>query len=540
MRRLLPFLLFLGTGVGLPSGIRAQDQQPVTARNDSVSIRLVDTDLRAAVQALARYLDRPVMFGAVGDIRVTLETPQPVPRQEVPNLLRALLESQNLRLVEEYGAYRVAPSAQEPPPAVSTAGAPVGDVQLYVIRLRHARAADVAATVNALYGQASALGEIGARPQTLSQGLTQNQVPSLDIAGQQPTPVVVGQMATLSGQITIVPDTRTNSLLIRAGPGDFALIQAAVEQIDVRPLQVLIEVLIAEVRRDRGLVLGVGAELPPTRIPGSTDTDVRGGTTGVGLGDFALEVMNFGGVNLDVTLRAAATRGDVTILSRPVLLAANNQQAQILVGTQRPFVQVQRALPTDAAVRDQVVQYKDVGTQLTVRPSISGDGYVLLEVTQEVNAATSETAFDAPVISTRTVQTQLLIRDGHTAVLGGLADRQRDAIRAGVPYLSSIPLLGWLFGRTSRRAIDTELFLFLTPRVIRSDEELDETSREIRQNSRYIRGKVRKLIPPSPVAADSIPPGPPAEEPQGEPQQPVEQPPAEQPPPQPQSPGANR
>lgn len=501
----------------------AQEEGAVVARNDSVTIRLIDADLRAAVQALARYLDRPVMFGAVGDVRVTLETPQPVPRAEVPNLLRGLLESQNLQLIEEHGAYRVAPRAQPEasPPSFAGPAPSAGEVQLFVIRLRHARAADVAATVNALYGQASALGERGAPPSTLAQQLEQNRVPSVGEVGPQPGAVaVIGGAAMFRGQVTIVPDSRTNSLLIRASPSDFALIQAAVEQIDVRPLQVLIEVLIAEVRRDRGLALGVDAELPPTRIPGTTDTRVRGSTAGLGLGDFALDLMNIGGVDLDVTLRAAATRGDVTILSRPVLLTANNEQAEILVGSQRPFVQVQRALPTDAAVRDQVVQYKDVGTQLTIQPSISGDGYVLLEVTQEVNAATTETAFNAPVISTRTVRTQLLIRDGHTAVLGGLADQQRDAIREGVPWLSSVPLIGWVFGRTSRRAIDTELFLFITPRVIQTDEEMDETSREIRENSRFIRRKIRRLIPPAPEAADSVPPAPPADPPQEEPNPP--------------------
>ena len=97
----------------------------------------------------------------------------------------------------------------------------------------------------------------------------------------------------------------------------------------------------------------------------------------------------------------------------------------------------------------------------------------MLEVTQEVNAVTTETAFDAPVISTRSVQTRLLVRDGQTAVLGGLADRQRDANQSGVPFLSSIPLIGGLFGRASRRTTETELFLFLTPTVLYTDEDVD-------------------------------------------------------------------
>ena len=202
-----------------------------------------------------------------------------------------------------------------------------------------------------------------------------------------------------------------------------------------------------------------------------------------------MTVMKLGTIDVTATLAAAASRGDVTILSRPVVLAANNESAEILVGSQRPFVQVQRALPTDAPLRDQVIQFKDVGTRLAVRPTISDDGYVMLHVIQEVNAATSEIAFDAPVISTRTIQTQLLVKDGHTAVLGGLTDKQRDVTRAGIPVLSGIPILGGLFGRQVKRATETELFVFLTPRVIRTDEELDAASDSLGDRTKEMKPK---------------------------------------------------
>lgn len=211
---------------------------------------------------------------------------------------------------------------------------------------------------------------------------------------------------------------------------------------------------------------------------GSGNTTVQATQVGGGLGDFVLRVMNIGHAELDAVLRAGASRGDVQILSRPVLLAANNHEARILVGTQRPFVQVSRSLPTETPSRDQEVQYKDVGTRLTVRPTISADGYVTLEVIQEVSSATTETAFDAPVISTREVATQVLVKDGQTIVLGGLVDHQRDATSGGLPVLSGIPLLGALFGRQARRTSETELFLFLTPRVLRTDEEVDAATQD--------------------------------------------------------------
>jgi general secretion pathway protein D len=419
--------------------------------------------------------------------RVTLETPLPVPRSQVVELLRGVLQAQGLELVADSaaGAYRVqsreqaralaGPAAQPPP------GPQGGPPALFAIHLRHARAADVAATVNALYGRASALGERGGQP-TLNEQLRENRVPPAG-AERPPEAVMPGRAAQLTGEVTIVPDPGTNSLLIRASQEDFELIQAAVTQIDVRPLQVLIEVVIAEVRKDRSFNFGVDASLPTSRVRGTTNTTVNAQTTGIGLGDFALRIMDIGGVNLDVTLRAAASRGDVSIVSRPIVLAANNEVAEIVVGSQRPFVQVQRALPTDNAARDQVVQYKDVGTSLSVRPTISRDGYVMLEVTQEVNAATNEMAFDAPVISTRTVRTQLLVRDSQTVVLGGLADRQRERTQGGVPVLSSIPLLGGLFGRAGRRSTETELFLFLTPRIIRDDDDAERVTKPLQERA---------------------------------------------------------
>jgi general secretion pathway protein D len=134
---------------------------------------------------------------------------------------------------------------------------------------------------------------------------------------------------------------------------------------------------------------------------------------------------------------------------------------------------VSRLLPTDNNNQDRVVQYRDVGTRLRVRPTINQDGYVSLEIQQEINAATNEVAFDAPVISTREAVTQVLVRDGQTIMLGGLQDQQKDRSRSGVPLLSSLPVVGSLFGSSSANDTQTELYLFITPRILRTDEDAD-------------------------------------------------------------------
>jgi general secretion pathway protein D len=137
-------------------------------------------------------------------------------------------------------------------------------------------------------------------------------------------------------------------------------------------------------------------------------------------------------------------------------------------------------------VRDQIVEYKDVGTKLIVRPTISVDGTVQLHVAQEVSNATTETQFNAPVISTRSIRTDLLVQDGQTIVLGGLTDRQHDVEAEGIPLLSSIPLLGGLFGRQSRNTTETELFIFLTPRVIRTDDDAERLTNPLRKRAEKV------------------------------------------------------
>src|SRR6185312_13921279 len=99
-------------------------------------------------------------------------------------------------------------------------------------------------------------------------------------------------------------------------------------------------------------------------------------------------------------------------------------------------------------------------------------------------AATTETQFDAPVISTRSVQTRLLMKDGQTVVIGGLTDRQRDVTQEGIPILSSIPILGGLFGQASRRTTETELYLFITPKVIHTDADADEITLPLREKAK--------------------------------------------------------
>lgn len=445
--------------------------QAVEVTEDSVRISLINTDIRAAIQAIGQYLTKPVLTGPLGDVRVEVfETPVPVHRSVLPSMLAGLVEANGLIFEEDDNFYRVSapepePVEPEPPPRSPQESTPF---RLFTVRLSHARASDVAATLNQLYGS----GLDFSRPAGLSAGALSQQLRA-DREGRAADPSAsaaqVDQGASLQSPVTIVPDESTNSLLIRSTQSDFDVLEEAITQLDVRPLQVLIEVIVVEARKDRQFALGFDVNLPPYEVDGAT---VEGDLFGGGLGDFVVRVMGLGKADVHAALTAARLRGDVEIMSRPVLLASNNVEAQLLVGTQQPFVQVSRSLPTETPQRDQVVQYRDVGTKLTIRPTINQDGYVTLFIQQELSAATGDIQFNAPVIASREASTQVLVADHQTIVIGGLTDEMRDNVRTGIPLLSDIPGLGALFGSTRTRTTETELFLFITPTILADDGDV--------------------------------------------------------------------
>jgi type II secretory pathway component GspD/PulD (secretin) len=449
----------------------AVSAQAVRVSEDSVRVSLVNTDIRAAIQAIGQFLTKPVLTGPLGDVRVEVfETPVPVHRSVLPDILRGLVEANGLVFAEDESFYRVsAPrDARTDDVAQPPAAQDVTPFRLFTVRLSHARAIDVAATLNQLYGT----GVDFSRPAGLSSGSLSDQLRAdRERAAQDPQdfPAEVEQGALLRGQVTIVPDESTNSLLIRSMQSDFDVLEEGIAQLDVRPLQVLIEVVVVEARRDRQFALGFDVRLPPRDFRGAV---VEGELVGGGLGDFVVRVMGLGKADVNAALIAARLRGDVEIMSRPVLLASNNTEARLLVGTQQPFVQVSRSLPTDTPQRDQVVQYRDVGTKLTVRPTINQDGYVTLFIQQELSAATGDIQFNAPVIASREATTQVLVADRQTIVIGGLRDELKDEVRTGIPLLADVPLLGGLFGSTRSRTTETELFLFITPTIITNDVEM--------------------------------------------------------------------
>ena len=400
-------------------------------------------------------------------------------------------------------------------------------LRTYVYPLKHASAVELAGTLGQVFGAAVATPAARQRVQALEgrslsselTGFRRREVESAqDRAGMLPTiPSRTAPSAAESAQVqqqgllgrtTIVPDQATNSLVIRTAPPNFSVLQETIDQLDVRPPQVLLEVLIAEVTLDRANQYGINWQLFTQK--GVSGDSTRGATVGVGPQQFSdsllkglqglgIRLISLATIDVRAILQALATRTNVRVLSTPRILALNNEEARILVGSEVPFVSSTFAGLT--AQLNTVVQFRNVGTQLTVIPTVNKDGYVTFRVLQEVSALSQQTvaaAQNAPIITTREAETSAIVKTGHTVVIGGLIGETQQTVESGVPLLKDLPLLGLLFKNRSTSHERTEIAIFLTPYVVFTDEQADSLLQRERDRLEGSMHQLDSLLAPVP------------------------------------------
>ncbi len=518
-----------------------QPAKPDTTKKPaSVSLDFQDQDLKVVLDALAAAGEINVSLTNIPAQKTTVHMGRPVTREGMIELLKTVAESNGLKVTEGPSLIQISgptpePVRQGPTPQQLLAQQlaqqnQAQQMHVFTYRLRHASAVQLAPVLSNLFTGYNST--FGARGNTVTipnanGGFTTFSTPPNNIA----TPITgagggagrggrgnfgaagggvggnnnpgnagiannavanalatalqsaSGALSSQAGDIRIIAEESSNSLLVRATDTDWALLQQIIGGVDLRPLQVLIEVTIAEVQRNRSIDFGVSGVSKRDNKTGNT-ASITGPSQSSALDLIAELTGGHGAVTYDVAINALEQRGDVRVLSLPVIIAQNNRQAVLNVGSSRPFVQISQTVPNDPTGRVQTVQYIDVGTTLTITPTINPDGYVNLQVAQTDNSATNEVQFDAPVIDKREATTQIFIRDGQTTVIGGLADNTRQNNQSGLPFISRIPFIGaLLFGNYSKSDATTELFLFLTPHIISSDDDIDKLRDAVREGS---------------------------------------------------------
>lgn len=327
--------------------------------------------------------------------------------------------------------------------------------------------------------------------------------------GRPVTPMV-------SGRVRLTADKPTNSLIIMADTEEYQVLESIIRQIDIPRAMVYIEALIMEVNVNKDFRLGtewlIGGETSykdreaiygggfrgEDRLLGFTQGPSAGTVTpslppGLSLGIFG-EFLTIGGISfptISAIVQAYSRDRDVRILSTPQILTTDNQEARIYVGRNVPF---QTTLTASTAGTELYTsfEYRDVGKSLKITPQISKDRMVRLLISLEVTALESTTD-NRPTTLKRTVETTAIVQDGHSVVLGGLIDDNEGATRNKVPCLGDIPGFGALFSSRATAFEKSNLYVFLTPRVIQDPEDAHKVSVDKRHHIEGLREENIKL-----------------------------------------------
>ena len=293
----------------------------------------------------------------------------------------------------------------------------------------------------------------------------------------------------------IVADEANNSLLIKATPKDYRKLEAALRELDRPPLQVLLEATIAEVTLRDELTYGIQWFFNA----GNTDFTLSERDTG----DVDPFFPGFSGLlssgDVRVVIDALESVSDVNVISSPQILVLDNQTAQLEVGDEVPIVTRQsEGIDTSDARIVNTVEQRQTGVILNVTPRVNSSGLVVLDIQQEVSnvVRTTTSGIDSPTIAQRRVGTTVAVDSEQTVALGGLIQDDVDEIRAGIPFLSDIPVIGWLFGSTTSKAARTELLILITPKVLADSKAAVAATDELRKRLRAVAPLQDKIAGP--------------------------------------------
>jgi general secretion pathway protein D len=383
-------------------------------------------------------------------------------------------------------------------------GAENVDARVYVYYVQNGRAADLAAALSGLLGEATEAGKSGrgsegdaGRASLLSGGSREARqaavaVESLTSAGASPR----GEVVTADGGIKLgntsglrlKADEVNNALLILATPREYRIVEAALAKLDLPPLQVMIEAVVAEVSLTEDLRYGVQWLFQP----GNQTLTLSQAASGAVAGTFpGFSAVLSKGSDIRAVLSMLEGITNVNVVSSPKLMVLNNQTATLQVGDQVPIA-TQSAVSVGAAGAPVVntIQFRDTGVILKVTPRVNEGGLVLMDISQEVSdvAKTTTSNLDSPTIQQRKISSSISVSTGETIALGGLIRDRRVDGNSGVPLLKDIPLLGNIFKTTTESTTRTELLILITPQVVRAPADIRRVTQELRERLRIPSG----------------------------------------------------
>jgi general secretion pathway protein D len=286
---------------------------------------------------------------------------------------------------------------------------------------------------------------------------------------------------------------------------DYKIIENIIKQLDVSRPMVYIEALIMEVNANKAFNIGVewrglkdtgsitgmdsgkavaiiGSGGAGSTTPGGYNIldSLTTGTSAAFPSGFSMGIVGagikIGGIlfpNIGAVVQAYKTDSEVSILSTPQLMTLDNEEAEINVGSNVPYITRQDSTTTSATypVNYNTYEYKDVGVVLNITPHINEENFIRLKISQQVTKVTSASTSATPTTLKRTAKTTVVVKDNETIVIGGLVGDSTQDNTYKVPLLGDIPLLGWLFKTNSTSREKTNLYVFLTPHIVRTQTD---------------------------------------------------------------------
>ena len=361
--------------------------------------------------------------------------------------------------------------------------------RFFFYAVQNGRAADLAETLNrSIYGGKYKSSDPDTNPATNDNfGEPNAPIPAPTTTPTTTTPAAP-EGPTLpdaaSGNVTVTVDKGNNALLIYGTPQQYAVIADVLHHMDVAPIQVQLEAVIAEVTLNDGLQYGVQYFYNPSNkheivLSNSNSVNITPALPG-------FSYMFTQGTNIRVILSALSQVTNVEVISSPNVMVLNNGTAMLEVGNQVPISTGQAVSVTagDAPIVNSI-SYRSTGVILKVTPSVNKSGLVTLDVLQEVSNVAPDadqvSTIGSPTFAERKVKSTIAIHDNETVALGGMISSNRTRGSSGIPFLSEIPVVGGLFGTKTDNTARTELMVLITPHVVENLEAARAVTEELRQ-----------------------------------------------------------
>lgn len=366
------------------------------------------------------------------------------------------------------------------------------EITTYIYQVRNGIATDLTDILNEIFGNRE---RVSKKAEEIKKRIRE---PSKEPAGQQAgtierQPSVLGISDSV---VEFIPYSTTNTIIIKAAPKDYKRIREVLDDLDVIPRQVIIEVFIAEISLEDDTRFGVEYALRSEPLGGG----IYGTVLGTSLGLSQAGTLASGGLtasvikdNFHATLNALASENRLNILASPHILARDGKEASINIGDEVPLITSR----TITDVRETVaIERRNTGVILKIKPNINATGLVTLDLSLELsNAAATVLAGTTDIrIFQRKASNSMVVQDGQSILIGGLINEQMEEKISKVPILGDIFLIKHLFRYKSKTKRKNELILLITPRVIRTSQEARDITAEFGEKLKGLQDKIKERI----------------------------------------------